>query len=181
MRFLGPDGESITYAELKIGDSIIMLGEEHPETGCIGPQSLGGTPISLYLYVDDADQSFTRATSAGARTDILVAEMFGAIDSGKLPTRSGTNGTWRPAKRTLRLKKCGNARASSLLKWLLRPDSDSCPYQSHESDEARFGLGENLSATNLISSFRACMEDFSIACACRLGQEVTVRRGGILP
>ena len=77
MRFLGPDGKSIMYPELKIGDSIIILGEEHPETGCIGPQSLGGTPISLHLYVDDADQSFTRATSAGASADIPVADMFG--------------------------------------------------------------------------------------------------------
>ena len=76
MRFLGPDGKNIMHAELKIGDSIIMLGEEHPETGCIGPQSLGGTPISLYLYVEDADQSFTRALSAGARADMPVADMF---------------------------------------------------------------------------------------------------------
>ena len=76
MRFLGPDGKSIMHAEIKIGDSIIMLGEEHPETGCIGPQSLGGTPISLYLYVEDADQSFTRALSAGARADMPVADMF---------------------------------------------------------------------------------------------------------
>ena len=76
MRFLGPDEKSIMHAEIKIGDSIIMLGEEHPETGCRGPQSLGGTPVSLYLYVEDADQAFTRAVSAGARADMPVADMF---------------------------------------------------------------------------------------------------------
>ena len=76
MRFLGPDEKSIMHAEIKIGDSIIMLGEEHPETGCMGPQSLGGTSFSLYLYVDDADQAFTRAVSAGASADMPVADMF---------------------------------------------------------------------------------------------------------
>ena len=76
MRFLGPDKKSIMHAEIKIGDSIIMLGEEHAEKGCIGPQSLGGTPVSLYLYVEDADQTFTRAVSAGARSDMPVADMF---------------------------------------------------------------------------------------------------------
>jgi uncharacterized glyoxalase superfamily protein PhnB len=51
MRFLGPDGKSIMHAEMKIGDSIIMLGEENPEMGCSGPHTLGGTPVGLYLYV----------------------------------------------------------------------------------------------------------------------------------
>src|SRR5262249_12725503 len=64
-RFIGPDGKSIMHAELKIGNSIIMLGGEHAEQGCLGPQSLGGTPVSLYLYVEDADKAFHRATSAG--------------------------------------------------------------------------------------------------------------------
>jgi PhnB protein len=76
MRFIGPDDKSIMHAEIKIGDSIIMLGEEHPAMGCRGPQSLGGTPVSLYLYVDDADQAFTRAVSAGAKADMPVADMF---------------------------------------------------------------------------------------------------------
>ena len=69
---------------IKIGDSIIMLGEEHSEMGCRGPQSLGGTPVSLYLYVEDADQAFTRAVSAGAKADMPVADMFWGDRCGQL-------------------------------------------------------------------------------------------------
>jgi len=75
-RFIGPDGKSIMHAELKIGNSIIMLGGEHAEKGCLGPQSLGGTPVSLYLYVEDADKAFHRATSAGAMATMPIADMF---------------------------------------------------------------------------------------------------------
>jgi PhnB protein len=75
-RFLGPDEKSIIHAEVKIGNSIIMLGEEHAEMGCRGPQSLGGTPVGLYLYVDDVDHVFARAVSAGAKADMPVADMF---------------------------------------------------------------------------------------------------------
>jgi PhnB protein len=84
MRFMGPDEKSIMHAEIKIGDSIIMLGEEHSETGCRGPQSFGGTPVSFYLYVEDADQAFARAVSAGAKADTPVADMFWGDRCGQL-------------------------------------------------------------------------------------------------
>ncbi|MBI3810443.1 MAG: VOC family protein [Nitrospirae bacterium] len=84
MRFPGPDGKSIMHAEIKIGDSIIFLGEEHPEMGCRGPQSLGGTPIGLYLYVEDTDHAFNRAVSAGAKAEMPVADMFWGDRCGQL-------------------------------------------------------------------------------------------------
>jgi len=76
LRFLGPDEKSIVHAEIRIGNSIIMLSEERLDMGCRGPQSLGGTPVGLYLYVKDADQSFNRAVSAGAKADMPVTDMF---------------------------------------------------------------------------------------------------------
>ncbi|MEW6543104.1 MAG: VOC family protein [Nitrospirota bacterium] len=76
MRFPGPDGKSIMHAEIKIGNSVIMLGEEQPQRGCSGPQTLGGTPVSLYLYVEDVDRAFNRATSAGVTVAMPVADMF---------------------------------------------------------------------------------------------------------
>lgn len=76
MRFKGPDGKSIMHAELKIGDSIIMLGGEQAEKGCSSPQKLGGTPVSLYLYVEDVDKAFNRAASAGVAVTMPVADMF---------------------------------------------------------------------------------------------------------
>jgi uncharacterized glyoxalase superfamily protein PhnB len=84
MRFLGPDDTSIMHAEIKVGDSIIMLGEERTDMGCRGPQSLGGTPVSLYLYVEDVDRAFSRAVSAGARADMPVADMFWGDRCGQL-------------------------------------------------------------------------------------------------
>ena len=84
MRFFGPDEKSIVHAEIKIGDSLIILGEEHPEMGCHGPQSLRGTSVSLYLYVEDADHAFTRAVAAGAKADQPVADMFWGDRCGQL-------------------------------------------------------------------------------------------------
>ena len=76
MRFPGPDGKGIMHAEIKIGDSIIMLGEENPGHGCMAPPSLGGTPVGMFLYVDDADRTFNQAVSSGAKSEMPVADMF---------------------------------------------------------------------------------------------------------
>lgn len=84
MRFLGPDENSIMHAEIKIGDSIIFLSEERPNMGCRGPQSLGGTPVGLYLYIEDVDHAFKRAVSAGAKVEMSVAEMFWGDRCGQL-------------------------------------------------------------------------------------------------
>ncbi|MBA2491408.1 MAG: VOC family protein [Gammaproteobacteria bacterium] len=57
----------IGHAEIKIGNSVIMLADEAPDWGCRSPQSLGGTPVSIMLYVEDADTTFNRAVKAGAK------------------------------------------------------------------------------------------------------------------
>ena len=84
MRILGPDGKSIMHAEIKIGNSIVMLGEEQPQRGCSGPQTLGGTPVSLYLYVEHVDTAFARAAAAGATVAMPVADMFWGDRGGQL-------------------------------------------------------------------------------------------------
>jgi PhnB protein len=81
---MGPDGKSIMHAELTVGDSIIMLGEEHADQGCQGPQTLGGTPVALYLYVEDVDKAFQRAVSAGATVTMPVGDMFWGDRIGQL-------------------------------------------------------------------------------------------------
>ena len=75
-RFLGPDGKTIMHTELKIGDSRIMLSEEAPQMNCRSPQSLGGTGIYIYMYVDDADATFKKAVEAGATPIMPVMDMF---------------------------------------------------------------------------------------------------------
>jgi uncharacterized glyoxalase superfamily protein PhnB len=64
------------HAQIRIGDSAIMLVDEAPQFGMIGPKSLKGTPVTIHLYVPDADAFIERAATAGARVVMPVAEMF---------------------------------------------------------------------------------------------------------
>jgi len=78
-----PDGK-IGHAEIKIGDSPIMLSDEFPEMGYRSPQSLGGSPVSIMLYVDDVDAVVNRATTAGAKLDRPVEDKFYGDRAGSL-------------------------------------------------------------------------------------------------
>jgi PhnB protein len=77
-------GGKIGHAEIKIGDSIIMLADEYPEVDARGPRSIGGTPVSLMLYVESVDTVFNRAVAAGAKTKEPVQDRFYGDRSGKL-------------------------------------------------------------------------------------------------
>ena len=81
MRMEGPDAR-VGHAELEIGDSVIMLADEHPEIDALGPRSVGGTPVSLHVYVEDADSVFERAIGAGARALRPVEDKFYGDRSG---------------------------------------------------------------------------------------------------
>jgi len=72
----GPDGKSIMHAELKIGSSIVMLNDEFPDMNCKGPLTLGGSPVTLYTYVDNVDKWYERAVKAGATSTMPVTDMF---------------------------------------------------------------------------------------------------------
>ena len=75
-RFLGLDGKSIMHAEIKIGDSRIMLNDEIPQMKCLSPQSLGGTSSGIFLYVENADEVFNKAVSAGAQSQMPMMDAF---------------------------------------------------------------------------------------------------------
>ena len=75
MRMPGPGGR-IGHAEIRIGDSPIMLADEAPEMSFRGPQSLGGSPVSILLYVEDVDAVFDQAVAAGAKVQRPVADQF---------------------------------------------------------------------------------------------------------
>lgn len=74
-RFPAPDGK-IGHAEIKIGDSPIMLADEYPDMGYKGPKSLGGSPVSLMIYVEDVDTVFNRAVNGGATVKEAVSDKF---------------------------------------------------------------------------------------------------------
>jgi PhnB protein len=65
MRMPGPD-DKVGHAELELGDSLIMLADEFPEMGALGPKSIGGSPVTIGVYVDDVDTTFRRAIDNGA-------------------------------------------------------------------------------------------------------------------
>jgi PhnB protein len=75
MRMAEPDGR-IGHAELRIGDSVLMLADEYPEIGARSPQTVGGAPVSILLYVPDVDATVARALEAGATLTRPVADQF---------------------------------------------------------------------------------------------------------
>ena len=83
MRLPGPGGK-IMHAELRIGDSAVMLGDEMPEHGCKGPQSYGGSPVSFYLYFENVDAAWKRAVDAGGKTKMPLADMFWGDRTGQI-------------------------------------------------------------------------------------------------
>jgi PhnB protein len=75
MRMPGPEGK-LGHAELQLGDSVIMLADEFPDQGVLSPKAVGGTPVSISVYVEDVDQVFDRAIQAGATVVRPVEDQF---------------------------------------------------------------------------------------------------------
>ena len=71
-----PDNKSVAHAELMIGDSKIMLSNEFPEMKSLSPTSIGGSPVSLYLYVEDVDKTFNLAVAEGGKSLFPVQDHF---------------------------------------------------------------------------------------------------------
>ena len=71
-----PDNKSVAHAELMIGDSKIMLSDEFPKMKSLSPTSIGGSPVSLYLYVEDVDKTFNLAVTEGGKSLFPVQDQF---------------------------------------------------------------------------------------------------------
>src|ERR1700722_16955592 len=74
-RIPGPDGK-VGHAEIGIGGSVVMLADEHLEMGAKSPQTIGGSPVSILLYVDDVDAVVRQAVAAGAKIQRPVEDKF---------------------------------------------------------------------------------------------------------
>jgi len=83
MRFPGPEGK-LMHAELKIGDSPIMLADECPEMGAVSAKTVGGTPVRILLYVNSVDTLFKQAVAAGAKVERPVQDQFYGDRSGSV-------------------------------------------------------------------------------------------------
>jgi PhnB protein len=75
VRMPGPGG-SVLHAEIRIGDSVLMLADEMPDMGSKSPQAYGGSPVTFYIYVEDVDAAWKRAMDAGAKPVMPPADMF---------------------------------------------------------------------------------------------------------
>src|SRR6266571_1815575 len=83
IRLADPTGK-VMHAEIRIGNTPLMLADEFPEMGYRSPQSLGGSPVSILLYVEDVDRWFERATAAGGKVTRPVADQFYGDRTGTL-------------------------------------------------------------------------------------------------
>ena len=91
-----PSGPGTMHATIQIGDSIIMMGDGMPQ--CQSAETLGGSPISLYVYVPNADAAFKQAVAAGATVTMPVADMFWGDRAGNIKDPFGY--TWMIATHT---------------------------------------------------------------------------------
>jgi PhnB protein len=96
VRMPGPDGKGVLHAELEIGDSIIMLGEEMPGMGPKAPKGGGASPVSFYYYVENVDAAWKRAVDAGATVLMPLTDMFWGDRTGQLEDPFGHR--WAPAQ-----------------------------------------------------------------------------------
>ena len=97
MRFEGPDGK-IMHAEFKVGDSIVMLADEMPDQGGRSPKSIGGTPVSFFVYGENVDAAWKRAVDAGAKEIVPLADQFWGDRTGCLEDPFGAPVVAGPAR-----------------------------------------------------------------------------------
>ncbi len=83
MRMNNPQG-AVSHAEIKIGDSIVMIAEEASSSGLRSPQALGASTVSIFLYLNDVDTTFKHAISAGAKEQEPLSNMFWGDRYGRL-------------------------------------------------------------------------------------------------
>jgi len=105
---LTPDGK-VMHAELRIGDSVIMLADEFPEFGSLSPQSTGGAGMGLHIYTEDVDAAFDRAVKAGAVTEMPVMDMFWGDRYGKLKDPFGHKWSIATHKRDMSMEEMEDA------------------------------------------------------------------------
>ena len=94
----GPDGKLIMHAEIQIGDSPVFLNDEFPEMGAFSPLGAKTTPVTLHLFVEDADKQFEQALAAGAEVVMPLADQFWGDRYGIVKDPSGHH--WSIGSRT---------------------------------------------------------------------------------
>jgi PhnB protein len=112
-RMADPKSNHIGHAEIKIGDSPIMLADEYPDMGFRSPKTLGGTPVSLMLYVEDVDAAAKQALAAGAKVIRPVQDQFYGDRSGTFEDPFGHVWTLATHKEDLTPEEIGKRAAAA--------------------------------------------------------------------
>ena len=107
-KLMMPDGR-LGHAEIRLGDSMLMLADEFPEYGGKAPETLGGSPVSIHLYVEDVDAFFRKALAAGAKELNPSWISFTATVRASSRTLSDICGGWPRTRKTSRRRRCRNA------------------------------------------------------------------------
>jgi PhnB protein len=115
MKMDGPGGK-VMHAEVQIGDSIVMLADEFPEMGAKSPQTIGGTPVGICLYVPNVDALFKQAITAGAKEERPVTDQFYGDRSGTLIDPFGHKWTIATHKEDLTPEEIGKRAAEWMKK-----------------------------------------------------------------
>jgi uncharacterized glyoxalase superfamily protein PhnB len=112
-RMEGPGGK-IMHAEIKIGDSIVMLGDEFPEMGSTSPESVGGTSASLMIYTKDVDALFNQAVAAGGKASMPVSDQFWGDRYGRVKDPFGHDWQLATRKENLSAKEMARRGAAAM-------------------------------------------------------------------
>jgi uncharacterized glyoxalase superfamily protein PhnB len=112
-RMPGPDGKSIMHADIVIGDSHLMLVDEFPDMGCLGPQTVGGSPVTIHIYVEDVDAFFKQALAAGAEVKMPLSDMFWGDRYGMVTDPFGHTWSIASHKEDLTLEEIGKRSQSA--------------------------------------------------------------------
>jgi PhnB protein len=115
MRMPGPDGR-LGHAEIKIGGAAVMLADEHPEMGHLGPKSRGGATASFLIYVEDVDAQFAQAVAAGGKVLRPLKDQFYGDRSGTLEDPFGHVWTIATHKEDLSPEEMGRRAADAMKK-----------------------------------------------------------------
>ena len=94
----GPNGQGVMHAEILIGNSIVMMSDEFPQQQCKSAETLGGSPASFFIYLENVDAAFSQAVAAGAKVQMAVQDMFWGDRAGSLQDPFGYN--WMLATHT---------------------------------------------------------------------------------
>ncbi|HKX94594.1 MAG TPA: VOC family protein [Methylibium sp.] len=112
-RLAGPDGK-LMHGAVRIGDSMLMLVDENPEWGMLGPKALKGSPVTIHLYVEDVDAFVAKAVAAGATVTMPVDDAFWGDRYGKLVDPFGHHWSVATHQRDLSAEEIGAAAAKAM-------------------------------------------------------------------